>query len=142
MVIVSRNHHLSWDARGRLLPSLKVMLRGFVRRNIIGHHGCNGRESTNQVWQHISHRKRSYISSFIVWSWSTLYRSKDNPVFSSRFWVILTLFPVYSRSGCHFSVSPNSPGPLGTLYSTLLNWPIVSLLILFILFSTCNVFVF
>ncbi len=29
--------------------------RGFVRRNFIGHHGWNGRESTNQLRQHISH---------------------------------------------------------------------------------------
>ncbi len=84
-VNVSRNHHLSWEALGRLPPYLKEMLRGFVRCNFIDHHGWNGRESTNQLQQHISHMKLSCISSFIVWSRSTLYWSKDNPVFFPDF---------------------------------------------------------
>ncbi len=49
----------------RLPPSLRI-LRGFVRRNVIGHHGWNGRESTNQLRQHISHME--YVHVFLVLS--------------------------------------------------------------------------
>ncbi len=49
--IFSRNHQL----RRRLPPSFRLIRRRFVRRNFIGHHGWNGRESTNQLRQHISH---------------------------------------------------------------------------------------
>ncbi len=44
-VIFSRNHQ---QRRPRLLPSFMLMRCRFVRRNFIGHHRWNGRESTNQ----------------------------------------------------------------------------------------------
>ncbi len=49
----------------RLPPSLRI-LRGFVRRNVIGHHVWNGRESTNQLRQHISHIE--YVHVFLILS--------------------------------------------------------------------------
>ncbi len=49
----------------RLPPSLRILC-GFVRRNGIGHHGWNGRESTNQLRQHISHME--YVHVFLVLS--------------------------------------------------------------------------
>ncbi len=49
----------------RLPPSLKI-LRGFVRCNVIGHHGWNGRESTNQLRQHIIHMESVHV--FLVLS--------------------------------------------------------------------------
>ncbi len=61
MITFSRNHQL----RKRLPPSFKLMRHGFVRRNFIGPDGWNGRESTNQLRQHISQRKLSSISCFI-----------------------------------------------------------------------------
>ncbi len=57
MKLFSRNHQL----RGRLPPSFMLVRRGFVRRNFIGHHGWNGRESTNQLQQHISHIATLYF---------------------------------------------------------------------------------
>ncbi len=38
-----------------------LMWRGFVRRNFISHHRWNGRESTNQLQQHISHIETLYF---------------------------------------------------------------------------------
>ncbi len=49
----------------RLPPSLRIR-RGFVRRNVIGHHRWNVRKSTNQLRQHISHMKYGHV--FLVLS--------------------------------------------------------------------------
>ncbi len=67
-VIFSINHQ---PKRTRLPPSFMLMRHRFVRRNFIGHHGWNGQESTNQLWQHISHMKPC-ISCFIIWCRSAL----------------------------------------------------------------------
>ncbi len=53
----SRNHQLST----RLPPSFLLIQCGFVRRNFIGHRRWNGRESTNQLRQHISHIATLYF---------------------------------------------------------------------------------
>ncbi len=67
-VIFSRNHQ---QRRMRLPSYFMLMWRRFVRRNFIGHHRWNGWESTNQLWQHISHMKPC-ICCFIVWCRSVL----------------------------------------------------------------------
>ncbi len=55
--IFTRNNQL-WT---RLVPSFLIIRRGFVRCNFIGHQGWNGRESTNQIRQYISHIDTLYI---------------------------------------------------------------------------------
>ncbi len=57
-IIFSRNHQ---PRRMRLLSSFMLTWCRFVRRNFIGHHGWNGRESTNQLRWDISHIKPLYL---------------------------------------------------------------------------------
>ncbi len=62
--IVSRNHQRSRENNNATI--FELVLRGFVRRNFIGHHGWNGQESTNQLRQHISDME--YVHVFLVLS--------------------------------------------------------------------------
>ncbi len=53
----------------------ELVLHGFVRCNFIGHHGWNGRESTNQLWQHISDMEYGHV--FFVLSFGVEDGQKD-----------------------------------------------------------------
>ncbi len=57
IIAIARNHQL----KTRLLPFFMLMQRRFVKCNFIDHHRWNGRESTNQLWQHISYIKTLYF---------------------------------------------------------------------------------
>ncbi len=67
MLIVSRIIR-----RTRLSPSFILILCVFIRCNFISYHERNGWESSNQLWQHISHIKPC-VSCFIIWGRSPLY---------------------------------------------------------------------
>ncbi len=97
-IIFSRKHQL----RKRLLPYFMLMQRGFVRRNFIGHHRWNGRESTNQLRQHISHAN-SCISCFIGYSYTI---SPDYYLVL----VILNISPAYLPFGMVFLCFSRPPG--------------------------------
>ncbi len=90
-IIFSRNHQL----RRRLPLYFMLMRRRFVRCNFIGHHGWNGRESANQLWQHISHIK-------------TLYFLSHQPLMHNllRLLPCFGYFKHFSRLEGHFCVSP------------------------------------
>ncbi len=49
----------------KIAAIFELLLLGFVRRNFIGHHRWNGRESTNQLRQHISHKEYAHVFLFL-----------------------------------------------------------------------------
>ncbi len=83
--------------KNNIAPSFMLMWHGFVRRNFIGHNGWS--ESTNQLRQHISHKKPCMFR-FIVWGRPALYWYKDNPGF-------LPIFFSFYHYSC---LSPNQNG--------------------------------
>ncbi len=60
------------------ITTILILLRGFVRCNFIGFHRWNGRESTNQLRQHISDME--YVHLFLVLSFGV----EDGPKNWSR----------------------------------------------------------
>ncbi len=70
------------------------ILRRFVKRTVIGYHEWNGRESTNQLRQHISHME--YVHVFLVLSFGGEDLESQRMTFKS--------FDVGEKAGrCHKS---------------------------------------
>ncbi len=72
--ISPRNH------QPRRLPSSFMLMRcRFVRCNFIGHNGRNGRESTNQLQQHIRHIETLYFLFHWLLIHDKIYRDAISP---------------------------------------------------------------
>ncbi len=81
------------------------MRLGFVRRNFIGHHGWNGRESTNQLQQHISHIETLYFLFYRLLVHNLTIYPGFYPVL-----VILNISPTSPQTGRAFLCFSHPPG--------------------------------